>query len=423
MSAIRLAVFAFALSCGWAAPLSGVAQEAPSAGFEQRFEAARQLAFNGQREQAIAAYSALLIESPDNSDVLLGRGRVYAWQERWRDAEADLRAATTRAPQYADAWSALGDMYLWSDRPADAVTAYTRWIELQASEPAPYLARGRAHRAVGDRAAAQADFAAAATHGAPAAEVATLQASLQPPRVQNPQAVVPDGFRWSAVLSASNTDFSPDRGHWSDHGLSVRRYFEHGSLALETLGAHRFDRTDRAWALDGYVDLWPRAYANLRYQHAPDAALYPTRSMRAEVFQGVGEGWELSAGYDRLDFASRTEIYGVGVGRYLGDWYLRARSIYIPGQDSRSVRHRVLARWYYAGNADDYVELNAGTGRSSESLTDADTVRRSDSRSVGVVWTRYVSARWGFKLGADHARDSGDGYTERSVSASLQHRW
>lgn len=426
MTAIRLAVFALALSCGWAAPLSTLAQAAPPASFEQRFEAARQLAFNGQREQAIAAYSALLLESPDNSDVLLGRGRVYAWEDRWAEAEADLRAATTRAPQYADAWSALGDVYLWSDRPSEAVAAYTRWAELEADAAAPYLARGRAHRAAGDRAAAKADFTAAAARGAPAAEVETLQASLQPPRVQNPVAVAPEGYRWLVTLSGSATDFSPDRGHWSEQGLAVRHYFEKGSLALESLGARRFGDDDHAWALDAYVDLWPRAYANLRYQHSPEASLFPRQSMRAELYQGVGDGWELAASYDRLDFAERTEIFGLGLGYYVGDYYLRLRSTYTPDSDGSSTRHRGLARWYYAGNADDYLELSAGTGRSTEDLNDLEPARRNDSRSVGLVWTRYFTPRWGFRLGGDIAHDSvnvGTAYDESSVSASLYRRW
>lgn len=423
---LRPAVFALALSWGTATPLPALAQEAPQPTFEQRFEAARQLAIGGQRAQAIAAYSALLLESPDNSDVLLGRGRVHAWEQRWPEAEADLRAATTRAPRYADAWSALGDMYLWSDRPAEAVTAYTRWIELEPDKPAPYLTRARAHRAAGDRAAAQVDLAAAATHGAPVEEVAALQASLQPPRVQNPLAVAPEGYRWAVGLSASTTDFSPDRGHWSENGLTVRRYFEQGSLALESLGARRFGADDRAWALDAYVDVWPRAYANLRYQHAPDAALFPRRSMRAELYQGVGDGWELAVSYDRLDFAERTEIFGLGLGYYVGNYYLRLRSTHIPDADGSSVGHRALARWYYAGNADDYLELSAGTGRSTENLNDLDRVRRSDSRSVGLVWTRYLTPYWGFRLGGDIAHDSvnvGTAYDERSVSASLYRRW
>ena len=94
------------------APLS-----APALGFDAQFQAARNLAISGQREAALAAFGALLQRSPGNADVLLGRGRLYAWMGRWPQAEADLTAVTAASPAYADAWSALGDLYLWSDRP------------------------------------------------------------------------------------------------------------------------------------------------------------------------------------------------------------------------------------------------------------------------------------------------------------------
>ena len=95
------------------------AQDGPPS-FDQQFQSARGLAIAGQRESAITAYTALLQRSPGNADVLLGRGRLYSWMGRWSEAEADLRAATVAAPDYADAWSALGDLYLWSDRPRQA---------------------------------------------------------------------------------------------------------------------------------------------------------------------------------------------------------------------------------------------------------------------------------------------------------------
>ena len=55
----------------------------------------------------------------------------------------------------------------------------------------------------------------------------------------------------------------------------------------------RFDAAKSSRYFDAYLDLWSRAYANVRYQYSADAALYPDHAYRAEVFQGVGEGWEL----------------------------------------------------------------------------------------------------------------------------------
>jgi hypothetical protein len=57
------------LALGSMAVAPAIAQEG---GFDARFAAARAEALDGKRDAAIAAYTALLAESPGNTDVLLG---------------------------------------------------------------------------------------------------------------------------------------------------------------------------------------------------------------------------------------------------------------------------------------------------------------------------------------------------------------
>jgi YaiO family outer membrane protein len=388
---VRVLALASTLALGIAAVAPAAAQES---GFDARFAAARAQALGGQRGAAIAAYTALLAESPGNADVLLGRGRVYAWEGRWPEAEADLLAATQVSPDYADAWSALGDMYLWSDRPAQAAEAYARWQSLAPDSAEAAAAHGRA-----------------------------LRAAAGPARPADAQAGVDGAYRWTGSLSAGVTDTS-NAGTWHDAGASLRRRFDAGSVALEWMRASRFGTSDHALALDAYVDLWARAYANLRYQHAGGDGLYPGNAWRAELYQGAGRGWELSASYDRLGFAGgATEIYGAGVGRYWGDFYARARVTRVPGLDSDSTAVRALLRWYYAGNGDDYLEVAGGSGRSAAELAQLGAAARFHSTSASVAWARWFDARWGLRLGAGYANDDAAGRIERDVSISLSRRW
>jgi YaiO family outer membrane protein len=424
---LRLLAQAVSLASAVAAAPAAFAQPAdPSAvpvaeSYEQQFVHARDLATSGRREEAIALYSAMLERSPGNSDILLGRGRTYAWMDRWPEAEADLLAVTAKSPDYADAWSALGDMYLWSDRPQQAADAYSHWVSLDTSDPAAVIARGRAYRAAGNREAARADFEAARARGAEVTQVEEYVASLQP-RIENQEAAVPPGYRWLLRVNGTHTEFSPDRSNWNEYEVSLRRKFDRGSLALEMLRGHRFDTHDTAWALDGYVTLWDRAYANLRYQRGPSGDLFPEHAWRGELFQGVGQGWELSGSYDHLQFdGSDTDMYGVGVGRYVGNFYARYRALYVSG--SGNLSHRGQLRYYYAGNADDYFEVSAGYGRSHEAETGGfDRVVGSDHSSVGVTYVKFFRPKWGLKLGADYANDV-DGFDERSITAALYTRW
>lgn len=422
----HLAVKALVLACAAAMAPAALAQDAAAdaGSYEQQFVRARELASNGQRDEAIALYSAMLQQSPGNTDLLIARGRTYSWMKRWAEAEGDLLAATSAKPDYADAWSALGDMYLWSDRPQQAAEAYARWAELRPEDPAATIALGRAHRSAGDFGAARADFNAARARGADSAQVDDYLASLQP-RIADPDAVLPAGFLWSLRAGGTHTSFDPSsRDSWNEYEVALRRRFDRGSLALEMLRAHRFGDHDTAWALDGYVSLWDRAYANLRYQRGPTGRLFPENAWRGELFQGVGKGWELSGSYDHLEFdGADTDMYGVGVGRYWGDFYARYRVLHVPGVGSGSLSHRAQLRWYYAGNADDYFEASVGQGRGHElDNSGFDRVVADSHSSFGVTYVKYFSPHWGFKVGGGIANNV-DGFDERSVSATLYSRW
>lgn len=371
--------------------------------YEQQYDRARAFAAAGQHDLAVAAFTTLLARSPGNADVLLGRGLAYARMDRYQEAEADLKAAAAATPTYADVWSALAQVYTWSGRPLDAAAAYDRLIELQPDQPAHRQARERA---------------LAASRPPASAEPIDASPSVRP---VNPDIAAPGGFDWAANFSGSATRLSLRDQRWNEQSLSVRRYFQRGSLALESLRAHRFGQHAYAWALDGYASLWTGAYANLRYQKAPSERLFPRYSWRAELFQAVGKGWELSASDDRLVFGgSRVDIYGVGIARYVGDFYVRWRHTNIVTEDSRSSGDRLVVRYYHAGNGDDYVEGAVSRGRSEDPLSLTGGRVQSGGGAINLV--RFITPRWGVRVGAGYARDSVSG-SERTLSAGLSMRW
>ena len=391
--------------------------------YDAKFQLARLLSYTRQRAEAIRLYTELLSTRPTNSDLLLGRGRTYAWEGRWSESEADLTAVTARAPEYGDAWAALGDLYLWSGRLADAIDAYTRWVAIQPQEPAAYLARSRAYRSAADRKAARADLEKARASGAADAELDPLIASLE--ARAEPQARQRGGLRWLAHLGDTYSNFSAGRSAWSEYDASVRAYFPRGSLAAETLVARRFSLTDHAFALDGYADAWSRAYLNLRYQYSPDATLYPRQSYRAELFQGVGRGWEPSLSYDHLSFTrADVDMYGVGLGKYVGNWYLRWRTLFIPSSATLGVAHRAVARCYFSGNADDYVELNGGFSHGSELLPHSVLVSVTSSWTAGAQLQKFFTPRWGVWItGSVSDEHAANPFVERDASLTLLLRW
>lgn len=386
-------------------PASAPAPQADAAiSFEAAYARAREHANDDQPELALAEYTALLVRSPGNADVLLGRGIVYSRLERWDEAEADLTAAARVAPDYADVWSALADLYRWSARPQQAIAAYDRLIALQPDVPAHRAAR------------------AAVESGASAAD--TMPATPEMPAIAQQRAASPDasiaaGYSWLANLSSSWLDVGATP-RWNEQTLSVRHYLRGGSLAFETLRAHRFEQTGHAWALDAYVDLWRGAYANLRYQKAPGARLFPANAGRVELYQALGRGWELSLSDDVLGFDERVNIYGVGLARYFGNFYVQLRHQNIVSDGSHGSGDRLLGRYYYRGDADSYVELRVNRGRSDDALSLNGGRTRSGGGGIDVL--HYFTRDWGGRFGASLSRDGGAG-RERGVTFALYRRW
>lgn len=416
--------------------------EAPS--YEQEYERARALSNSGQYELAIQAFTTMLARSPKNSDVLLGRGLAYVRSQKWAEAERDLLAATEASPGYADVWLSLGNLYRWTDRPGLAVGAYDRLVELRPADPEAYLSRARAQAENGLPGRARADLEKARELGgdkaridaaldqlpkaSPLVALAVLAPDVTKPasvsvaeRAANPDAVALAGYQWGASLGASVTDVSRFDARWNEQSASVRRYTGFGSIAVEALRAHRFGNHDAAWAVDAYTRLWQGAYANLRYQRSATARLFPETAWRAELWQGLGAGWEASLSEDQLHFAaSAVKIHGASIAKYAGDFYVMLRLTRINTPSSDGSGRRLLARWYHAGDADNYLEAAISSGRSEDALSVVGGRTQSGSASASIV--HYFARDWGLKAGIGYARATNAG-NERSLSFSVSRRW
>jgi YaiO family outer membrane protein len=389
-------------------------QQAAAPSFDQQYEQARALLRAGQLDLALASCNTLLQRSPGNADVLLARGIVQSRLHHYAEAEADLTAAATSAPTYADVWQALGNVYLWNDQPAKAIAAFDRLVALQPNDPDARIARARAYGAAGRAAEASAERAQAKALGA------RVDVGDEPPAPGVPQASARAGYRWAASASTAWTD-AGSGARWNDQSAGVRHYWDRGSLAFETLRAHRFGETDYAWALDAYTQLWSGAYSNIRYQHAPAERLFPGNSGRVELYQSLGSGWEASVSDDVLSFPStRVNIVGLGLGKYVGNFYLQLRHQNILSSGSHSAGDRALVRYYYTGDADNYVEATANSGRSddAQSLVGG----RSHSGGASFAWVRYWSPAWGTRVSGSFSRTEGAA-NERGLALSVYRRW
>jgi Tfp pilus assembly protein PilF len=103
-----------------------------------------------------------LAQAPDSPEVQVNWGRFKAAQQQLDAAERAFRKAVDLDPRHAPAWTNLGDfLYLHRARPADAVAAYRRALELDPALAGTHYALGVALARAGDFSGAERELSEA----------------------------------------------------------------------------------------------------------------------------------------------------------------------------------------------------------------------------------------------------------------------
>jgi phosphoglycerol transferase MdoB-like AlkP superfamily enzyme len=90
--------------------------------YDQIFLAARDLAFNKEREKARLLCNYILNEIPNYSDARTLKARTLAWDGDYVKAETELLNVIKRTPYYEDSYLALMDVYFWSNQDSKGIT-------------------------------------------------------------------------------------------------------------------------------------------------------------------------------------------------------------------------------------------------------------------------------------------------------------
>ena len=89
----------------------------PGADMDKAFANARELAHNGEQEEAKKLCLYILSEVPEYVDAEVLLGRILAWDGAYIQSESILERAIKKHPHYSDAYAALLDTYFWAGDP------------------------------------------------------------------------------------------------------------------------------------------------------------------------------------------------------------------------------------------------------------------------------------------------------------------
>lgn len=343
--------------------------------------AARALADEGRRDEAVTLLRGHLEVTPTDVDARLLLGIVLSWEGEYDEARDALRAVLSAAPAYADAIAALYNVELWSGHPRDAKAAADMGLRFTPNDNRFLLARRSAVDAID--------------------------------RLRRWEATGGYGYDW----------FSDGATPWRESYASLKYATPVGSLILRGARAERFSLSDNQFEVEMYPRIRSGTYAYVAYASAPHAQLYPKYRYAADVYQSLGAGFEGSVGFRRLGFAAVTDLYVATLNKYVGSWLLTGRMYYVPNRTGNSSKsfHGSFRR-YFGADGTSYLGARYSRGFAREEILSINDFEVLNSDTVAAELQSNLGNRWRASLSASSSRQDRVGRTDlrqHSVSAAL----
>ncbi len=358
--------------------------------YEALYGLARSQAFAGDYATAVETYTQVLALYPDDPDALFGRGQAYIWLKQDDLGQTDLRNVLLKNPGYQDAWQGLANLYRWRERTDDAIALYEEWLIAHPDRSEPLVSRAYWYFQQRQFNLARTDLIQARELGANAEQVDPLLTRL------NRQ---PGALPWEVRAIYEFQAFSENNVPWHTGTGAVQYTFDRGSVSLEGLATQRFGKNDQGLAVDSFLDLWPGAYGNFRVQGVLDAEVMPQWDLLGEIYQSFLDTWEVSGAYRLMNYpTNNVHIIHGSVGKYIGNWYLRAQPQLILSPEGPGGIMTLWGRYYY-NTVDDFVELRTGFGRRIAVIgsDDGGAQLQGQSNIFGVLTGQYfINPQLGF---------------------------
>ena len=338
---------------------------APASARAQQDEILKQARSASSRSESIRILERHLASRPEDVDARLLYGLMLSWESRYDEARREIERVLAAAPDYLDARVALMNVEWWSGR-RDAARALSDAVLLRQ----PGHAQARLVRL-------------------------RLDAADRP---------------WGAGVHASFDTFSDDRDSWHEQLLSLSRQTPAGAIILRGSRAERFGLDDQQIDVEFYPVLRPGTYAFIGAGVSNDHALYPSNRFAFDIYQSVGSGFEISAGYRRLGFDDAANAFVGTLSRYQGLWLFTGRLQYVTVRDRDGETSASLqARRYFGATGTSYAGVGYGHGLSREEIRGAGDFARGTSDNVRGELDLQASSRLRLQFSVRGNRERRDG--------------
>lgn len=199
-------------------------------------------------------------------------------------------------------------------------------------------------------------------------------------------ATAQEARHWQVDVRYDYNWMTPDHEDWQRQSVLVDRSVGKGALVGTVVQERRFASSAGGAGLDFWQSVWADAYGRVGFHFGRFAPFSPRANALADLYQTIGT-WEVSGHYNGRRYGTGpVHLLGIGLGRYVGEWYLRTQTTVVPRPTTYALAQRVNARRYYVSVGSlSFVDLEFAGGRTVEYV--------GRSRQIKVLRTLFIGAR------------------------------
>jgi YaiO family outer membrane protein len=334
-----------------------------------------------------------------------------------------LKQVLDAKPANLEAWEALIDLEIWSDQPKTAIDDCNIALKNIPNAESILYKKARAQRNNNEPDAAYETISQLLKLYPKNSEARALAEAIQRDARKNAVSVTYDYDEFSQT----NRQFAP----WNNVALAYsRKTHALGSVIGRYTYGNRFENEAHLLELDMYPRLGEKMYAyvsgGMGFHHDSQSTIidtfgvFPRYRFGLSVYRSLPHAFEVELGVRYLQFKTATIIYTGSIGKYYGNFWFSLRTYLTPGDSlglSKSVNF--ITRYYFNGNADDYINLTVGYGLSPDERVYDKQKEIHESKKIRLGLQKMLFKSYIFNISGGMAWDATFFGTRRDASVSV----
>jgi YaiO family outer membrane protein len=376
--------------------LNSFSQIADSISADNGYQMARNMAFNGKKEEAKVLCKKLILKSPNYTDISILLGRLYVWTDEYDSARAVFNSILLKKPN-EDSFIAYSDLERWDDKPLKSLDIVNKGLVLYPNSEDLLLRKAKAKNDIGETKIAYQILDSILINNPKNNEARALAERLKSNSFKNKISL-------SYSLDYFDKQYSAPSNKWHLASLSYSRSLKYlGSTIARLNYGERFGSEGYQFEVDMYPSISKKMYAYLN-AGVSSYSIFPKTRYGISLYRSFPHAFEGEIGLRYLKFNTSTLIYTASIGKYVSNFWFSLRGFFVKSDFSEttySQSYSLISR-YYLSNADNYIALTLGYGISPDDRTQQSLLENPQlsSRKIFSNYQNKFKKSYIFNIGA-----------------------